>query len=62
MALNDHIFITRVINFVRLVANRQEPIFPEVLNELLLVDCLRGEVDHAIVVLIGHDMIGSALA
>ena len=61
VTLNLHIFLARMVDFVSLVANCQKPIFPEVLYELLLVNCLRGEIDHTVVVLISHDMIGSPL-
>ena len=61
VTLNLHIFLARMVGFVSLVADCQKPIFPEVLYELLLVNCLRGQIDHTVIVLISHDMIGPAL-
>ena len=62
MALNDHIISAGVVDFVSLIADSQEPVFPEVLDEHLLIDCFRGEIDHSVGVLISHDVIGPTLA
>ena len=61
VTLNLHIFLARMVDFVSLIANCQKPVFPEVLYELLLINCLRGEINHTIVVLISHNMIGPTL-